>query len=101
MSSLCNLITNPKIGDLFGYITCIIGKSVIPLIFAVAIALFLWGVVQYVVGAEDDKERTIGKQHITWGLIAIAAMLSIWGLVAMITRTFNFGGGFVPQVQVR
>ena len=87
-------------GELLNYITCIIGKSVIPLIFAIATVMFLWGVVQYVIGADEEKERAKGKQFIIWGIIALVVMFSIWGLVSVVTNTFKFGN-LIPQVQNR
>jgi Type IV secretion system pilin len=98
-SGTCTLAANPKLGDLLEYVTCFIGKSVIPLVFALAIVMFVWGVVQYVIGANEEKERMKGKQFMIWGVIALAVMLSVWGLVSIFTKTFNIDVKFVPQVK--
>lgn len=95
----CTLKTNPRFDHLLNYITCIISRSVIPLIFTLAIATFVYGVVQYVIGADEEKKRTEGKQLMIWGIIALAVMISVWGLVNIFTNTFNIDTKFVPQVK--
>ncbi|MEI8174687.1 MAG: hypothetical protein WCG28_01925 [bacterium] len=94
----CLLPDNPKFQDLLIYLTCIISKSVIPLIFALAIAMFVWGVVQYVINSDEESKREKGKQLMLWGIIALAVMVSIWGLVAILGNTFGIEY-VVPQVK--
>lgn len=33
-----------------------------------------------------------------WGIIALAVMLSVWGLVGILGSTFNIGTSVLPQV---
>ncbi len=82
------------------YITCIINKSVIPLIFALATAVFLWGMVRFLfINVGEETKREQGKQFMIWGVIALAVMLSVWGLVGVLRSTFNLGSGSIlPQV---
>lgn len=97
----CTLSTNPKLQDLLSYLACIINYSVIPLIFAVAIASFVYGVVQYVINDSDENAKERGRSFMIWGIIALAVMVSVWGLVSIVGRTFNVNTGFIPQVQNR
>ncbi len=99
MGNLCTLISNPKLGDLLSYITCIINKSVFPLIFTIAVVVFVWGVVQYVLlGADDESKRTKGRQFMVWGILALSVMISVWGLVKIVTNTFNVSNPTVPNI---
>lgn len=98
MLNICTLVANPKFGDLLSYITCIIGKSVIPLIFALAIASFVWGVVQYVINTDDEAKKAKGRQFMIWGIIALAVMVSVWGLVKILGTTFGIEY-VIPQLQ--
>jgi len=95
------IASNPRLQHYMGYVTCIINDAVIPLIFALAIALFLWGAVQFLIlhGGEEAK-RTQGKQLMIWGIIALVVMVGIWGLVKIVGGTFfsNFGNT-LPQVK--
>jgi hypothetical protein len=95
----CTLKTPTRLGELFNYVTCIISSSVIPLIFALALAMFVWGVVQYVINTQDEAKREKGKQFMIWGIIALTVMVCIWGLVAVLGNTFGINTGFIPQVK--
>src|ERR1035437_3173643 len=98
-AATCNLLNNPKIQDLLCYVTGIINSSIIPLIFAVAVVTFAWGVVKFfIIDANEEKKREEGKQFMIWGIIALTIMLSIWGLVAILGDTFNVGSKVLPQV---
>ncbi len=70
--------------------------SILSLVFPVLVALatvgFLWGVVVYIRSAADEKARTEGRQRITWGLIALFMILSVWGLVGILLGTFLENG---------
>lgn len=81
--------TGAKIGDLLKYVTCIIANSVIPLIFALAVVIFIWGVVQYVINTDEEAKRAKGRQFMIWGIIALTVMVSVWGLVAILRNTFG------------
>ena len=98
MLNICILSNNPLLGDLISYVTCIIGKSVIPLIFALAIASFVWGVVQYVINSDEEAKKAKGRQFMIWGILALAVMVSVWGLVRIFTTTFKIDFN-VPQVK--
>jgi hypothetical protein len=92
-------ISNPKFQDLLSYGTCIIGTAVIPLIFALAIVVFLWGVVQFVMNSDEEAKKAKGKEFMMWGIIALAVMVSVWGLVSILGNTFGINAHFIPQVK--
>jgi hypothetical protein len=94
----CDLGSKPKVQNVLNYATCIIGKSVIPLIFALATMMFVWGVVQFVINSDDEAKKSKGKQFMLWGIIALTVMVSVWGLVGILSSTFGVGTGFIPQV---
>ncbi len=55
--------------------------SIIPIMFALAIVYFFWGLVTYIRSAGDPKAADSGKSIMIYGVIAIAVMVSIYGLV--------------------
>lgn len=60
----------------------------VPILFAVAFLVFLWGVYKYfILGAADDKSRTEGRQWVLWGLIGFVVISSVWGLVNIVQST--------------
>lgn len=96
-----SLSNNPaactRLGGIFGTIFSIINDFLVPTIFALAFIVFLWGVFKaYILNGGNEDERAKGHQLILWGLIGFAVMVSIWGLVNVVTNTFDLGGGVAP-----
>ena len=82
------------------YITCVIGQSVIPLIFAIAMVTFIWGAVKFFILESDEAaKREQGKQYMLWGIVALAVMISVWGLVGILRSTFGVTNSVLPGVR--
>jgi len=94
----CTLVVNSNLGELINYTTCIINNSVIPLIFSLAVAVFIWGVVQFVINTEDETKREKGKQFMIWGIIGLVVMVGVWGLVKIVGSTFGIEY-VIPQLK--
>ena len=92
------LVANPKFQDLVCYVIGIINRSVIPLIFALALVMFIWGVVQYVINTSEEAKKEKGRQFMLWGIIALAVMVSVWGLVHIFGATFGIDFA-IPHVK--
>jgi len=93
-----SLGANSKFQDVLCFVTKIINDSVIPLIFAVAVLSFVWGVVQFVINNGEEAKREKGRQFMIWGIIALAVMISVWGLVRILGSTFGLDVSFIPRV---
>ncbi len=90
-SSTCNLPNNPTFANFLDYFTCIINYSIIPFIFSIAIVTFVWGVVEFfIINSDEEAKREQGKQFMIWGIVALAVMLTVWGLVGIVATTFHF-----------
>lgn len=87
VSSCPSSITD--VATLFRWGTCMISNSIIPLLFAVALIAFLYGVIRYFMNANDSTKRAEGSQFMIWGIVALFVMLSVWGLVGILSNTFN------------
>ena len=82
-----------------GFITCIIENSVIPLIFAVAIVMFIWGAVNFfIINSDEEAKRAQGRQFMIWGIIALTVMVSVWGLVSILGGSFGLNTSVLPKV---
>lgn len=64
------------------------------LILAAAVVVFVWGAFKFVMAAGDEEGRKEGRDKIIYGLIGIAVIVSVYGLVAILTGTF--GGTNTP-----
>ena len=64
-------------------------KQIIPLIFAVAVIYFFWGLIQFLKAAGDSKAHEAGRNHMIYGIIAIAVMVSVYGLISWLQSTLG------------
>lgn len=55
--------------------------------FAIALLLFMWGVVRYLFGKSQGKSDPAGGQHMLWGVIGMFIMAAALGIVQVITNT--------------
>lgn len=84
--------------DLINGITENIVNPLIVFGFSLGIVIFLWGVFQYVRKADEPEERTKAGQHILWGVVGLAIMMSAFGIVRFVTGTFGFDNAPVDNV---
>lgn len=76
----------------------LINGVAVPVIFALAFIVFLWGVANaYIFSGGDSAKVRQGHQLILWGLIGFVAMLSLWGLVNIVANTLGISGGYGPS----
>jgi Type IV secretion system pilin len=93
-----------------------IGNIVIYLLVSLAVIYIIWNTVQYFIkgnsGEENDRRKS--GMGILWGIVGLAVILSIWGLVGILTNTFrttptnqplpnlgnSVGNGGIPANQV-
>ena len=59
------------------------------LLLALAGVYFVWGVFAFISNQENDEGREKGKQHMIWGIVGIAIMLSAFGIMRMIAGTIG------------
>jgi hypothetical protein len=57
-------------------------------IMVLAILGFIYGAIKFLYTAGDDASRVQGKQLMIWGTLALFVMVAVWGIVAIIARTF-------------
>ncbi|MBI5139710.1 hypothetical protein HZA26_03835 [Candidatus Nomurabacteria bacterium] len=63
-------------------------NAIIPVLIALGVLYFVWGVVSYVI-ASDEEAKAAGKNRIIYGIIGLAVIISVWGLVAILRNTFG------------
>lgn len=71
-----------------------INNILVPIVFALAFIVFVWGAfTTFILGAGSEEVKEKGKNLMLWGLVGFFVMLSVWGLVNVLTGTIQFGGG--------
>lgn len=74
-----------------------INNVIIPLIFAIALVVFIWGMFRYFIsnGAEGAEE---GKKLALYAVVGFVLMVSIWGIVNLIAGGLGFSGQQIQNI---
>ncbi len=78
-------------------------NKIIPVIIAITVLVFLWGIANYIMNAGDEEKRKEARQFIIWGLVGFVIMLGIWGLINVFVTAFGLEGGSqirAPQIDL-
>lgn len=62
-------------------------NGVIGLFITLAIVIFFWGLIKYLVEVGEAKSE--GLKIMFYGVIAIFVMVSLWGIIRMLQSTFG------------
>ena len=87
-----------QLTDFKSLISCIgsnILNPLVALIMAAALVVFLFGVLKFIKDGDKPEERKKGGAMMMYGIVGFFVMLSVWGLVSILTNSFFSGG--VPQ----
>lgn len=63
-------------------------NSVIPVLVALGVVYTVWGIVQYMIGGGEEA-KTEGRDRIIYGVIGLAVIVGLWGLVVLVLDTFG------------
>lgn len=79
------------IGQYATTISTFINSTLIPLIFGIALLVFIWGIFMYfILGGGDEGKREEGKQLMIYGIAGFVVMVSVWGIVNLIASGLGF-----------
>jgi hypothetical protein len=60
-----------------------------PVVAALAVLYFFWGLAEYVLRSGDEKKKEEGRNIMIWGVVALFVMISVWGLIRVLQETFD------------
>jgi lysylphosphatidylglycerol synthetase-like protein (DUF2156 family) len=94
MSILSTLISHAQAAstaDAFGRaiepIVVNIVNPIVMLMFAIAVVVFVYGIVEMVSHGADADAHTKGRNHMLGGVIGMFIMLSAWGIINLVANT--------------
>ncbi len=68
-------------------------SPLLTLIALAAFVVFVWGVVDFIRGADNEERRKSGQQHMIWGIIGLVIIFGANAIITMLqatlTNTFN------------
>jgi hypothetical protein len=86
-----------QINTFIGRITSFINNTLIPLVFGIALLVFIWGMFKFFIyNTEEEKEK--GKDLAVYAVVGFVLMVSIWGIVNLIANGLGFSGEQVQNI---
>lgn len=76
-----------SVGTLMKSIDRVIINPLIILLFALALAYFLYGVMQFVINPGNEEIKKKGKSHMMWGVVGMMIMVSVFAIMQIILNT--------------
>jgi hypothetical protein len=64
-------------------------NPIVAVMFGLALVMFLYGVLEFIQGGPNEKTLETGKRHIIYGILGLAIMAGVQGIIAQITETVN------------
>lgn len=66
----------------------------LPLLIALTLLVFFWGVTKFIGKSGDTKSHEDGKSLIKWGLVGLFVMLSLFGILRFFYGDIGFSRPF-------
>lgn len=76
--------------QLADFILFLINRVAVPLVFAIAFLVFIWGAYTYFISPENSGKREEARKYLLSAVIGFTVMVAIWGLVNIVVNTFGF-----------
>lgn len=93
--TVCNTTTS-NIYDLLCKFSQLL-NSVLPVLIALGVVYLVWGVITYVVSG-DEEAKSKGRDKIIYGIIGLAVIIGLWGLVSLVKNTFDLRNNSTIQL---
>lgn len=88
-----------EINNFFGKITTFINNTLIPLIFTIALLVFIWGMYEsFIQGGKNPDKQKEGRQLMIYAVVAFVLMVSIWGIVNALASGLGFSGQNIQNI---
>lgn len=63
-------------------------EQVIGILFVLATLVFFWGVIRFIMKSDNETERAKAKSIMTYGIVGLAVMASVWGITTILVQYF-------------
>jgi len=74
-------------------------NPLIILFFAVALLVFVWGLVGFVGKAGDADALETAKKHVVYGLIGMFIMVSAFSIIRIVLNTFGIDSSKIDSIE--
>lgn len=70
-----------------------LANNIVGFLIAIATLVFLWGVLLYVIHGDSESKKTEAKGYMTYGIVTLFVMVSVWGITYIIANSFGLQTG--------
>lgn len=84
-----------RFDEFLSNVNSMIINPLIILLFALALVYFLYGVVEFIAGQDNEEKKTQGKSHMMWGVIGLTIMMGVWFILGVLLNTLG-----IPKSQI-
>lgn len=74
-------------------------RPIVPFLIGLAVVIFIYGVLTTML-SEGGEKKEDGKQYMMWGIVGIFVMVSVWGLVGILSSTFSLDNTTIPTIKI-
>ncbi len=88
-----------KLGQFLLQFIYLIDNYLVPLLFALAFIVFIWGIFLYFIqGGSNEEKREKGRSLALWGFIGFFVMVSVWGIVNLLLGSLGLNNSSRPDL---
>ena len=70
-------------------------NPIIGFMFAVAVVMFIYGIVEYIWSADNEDKVAVGKTHMIWGIVGIFVIVGVYGILNLLSGFWqDVGSGY-------
>lgn len=84
------------IDSLLGKINQYLINPIIVFMFALALAYFIFGVVQFMANQDSEEARSTGKQHMIYGVLGMFIMIAVFAIMRIMVVTLGGDTSCLP-----
>ena len=82
----------------FGDLVVQILKGITGIIFMSLVVGLIYGVMLYLMNADNEQKRSEIKSYLLWGVIGITVVFSLWGILSLLCNTLSWCNAGIPHI---
>ncbi|ETB63832.1 TPA: hypothetical protein DIC38_02160 [Candidatus Nomurabacteria bacterium] len=82
-------IAEADVVSLMGSISKHLLNPLITLLFAIAVAYFIWGAMKFLLNPDNEEVRKTSKNHMLWGIIGLFVMVAVFGIMRFLLNSIG------------
>ena len=80
---------SPTLGDIIRVVWNDAIRPSIIFLFVLATVVFIWGLIESIISADNEEGVTRGKRNMMWGVIGMTIMFATGAIMTMINNFFK------------